>query len=337
MARFWPWGRRTATAEERVEEVPPRRPSPFWPWLLLLLLLVLGGLAALWYFSNRDEMVDAREVPAVVGAQRAEAERELDEREFESEVKLVDSERSAGTVVAQRPDPGTRYGEGGIVVLTVARDPQRAEVPDVTGLRLAQALARLRAAGLRGRSETIRSQQPRGRVIRQVPAAGTEIPKEEAVVVIVSAGQQQVEVPALLGLTAEEATARLTRDGFRTRVTRVPSAEPEGLVVAQGPRAGTQAPRGSVVRINVSQGRAQTATTVITTTATQTRASVPDVEGLDEATAISTVEGAGLRTRVVDRAVTDPAQDGVVLRQIPQAGAMATRDSTVTITVGRLQ
>ena len=265
MARVWP--RRRRTTEERVEAVPPRRPTPWWPWLLLLLLLVLGALAASWYFANRDETVDAREVPAVVGAQRAEAERELDEREFESEVKLVDSERRAGTVVAQRPDPGTLYGEGGIVVLTIARDPQRAEVPDVTGLRLAQALERLRAAGLRGRSETIRSQQPRGRVIRQVPAAGTEVDKDQPVVVIVSAGRQQVAVPTLVGLTAEEATSRLTRDGFRTRVTRVPSTDPEGLVVAQAPRAGTQTPRGSVVRINVSQGQAQTATTVVTTTA----------------------------------------------------------------------
>jgi hypothetical protein len=39
------------------EEVAPPPPPPgrgplFWPWLLLPLLLVLGGLAAAWYFTH---------------------------------------------------------------------------------------------------------------------------------------------------------------------------------------------------------------------------------------------------------------------------------------------
>ncbi len=298
---------------------------------------MLGALAASWYLTNRDETVEAATVPEVVGAQRAEAERELDERGFESEVKLVDSERRAGAVVVQRPEAGTTYGKGGIVVLTVARDPQRTEVPQVAGLRVAQAVARLRAADLQARTETIRSQRPRGQVIRQIPAAGTEVPKRSAVVVIVSAGQQQVEVPALVGSTAEEATTTLTRAGFRTRIERVPGTEPESTVIAQNPAAGTRAVRGSVVRINVSQGQTQTTTTVVTTTTSPSRITVPDTVGQDEATAVSTIEGAGFRVRVVERPTNDPPQDGIVIRQLPQAGSSAAQGSTVTITVGRLQ
>jgi eukaryotic-like serine/threonine-protein kinase len=341
MARFW--RRRqpapaaaTRTTEEQVETVPPRRPTPFWPWLLLLLALVLGALAASWYFTTRDDTVEATEVPNVVGVQREAAERELDERGFNTEVKRVVSPRPAGTVVAQRPPSGTKYGKGGIVVLSVARDPLQVEVPDVTGLQVGQAQNRLRAAGLQPRAENVAAQQPQGRVLRQVPAAGTEVPKESPVVVIVSAGPQLADVPDVVGLTTDDATARLTQAGFRTRVRQVTASEPEGTVVAQEPLGGTRAQRGRVVQIDVSRGQTQTATTVVTTTTASAQGTVPDTVGQDEQTATFTIEDAGYRVRVTNRTVTDPSQDGTVVQQLPRGGTRRT-GSTVTIVVGRLQ
>jgi eukaryotic-like serine/threonine-protein kinase len=338
MARFWPRRRAaTRTTEERVETAPPPRPRPFWPWLLLLLALVLAALAASWYFTNRGDTVDAERVPNVVGLQREEAERSVEEREFESEAKPVDSERPAGTVVAQRPSPGTLYGEGGIVVISVARSPQQVELPDVVGVRSGRALARMRSAGVTPRTQNVRSRRPQGTVIRQVPAAGTEVTRGSAVVLVVSAGQQRAEVPQVVGLTADDATAQLTRAGFRTRIRRVPGTDPEGTVIAQNPAGGARVVRGQVVQLNVSRGRTQTTTTVVTTTTTPARATVPDTVGQDEGAAISTIEGAGFRARVVNRPVTEPANDGIVITQSPAGGASAARGSTVTITVGRLR
>jgi beta-lactam-binding protein with PASTA domain len=257
-------------------------------------------------------------------------------------MKRVSSSRPPGTVVAQRPDAGTRYGEGGIVVVTVAGAPFAVEVPDVSGLPVAHAVARLQADGLKSRTETVASQRPRGRVLRQTPDPGTEVPRGSFVVVIVSAGRQLANLPDVVGLTADEATARLTQAGFRTQIRRVPATQPEGTVVAQEPKGGSRAPRGQVVRINISQGRTQTTTsttttTVTTTTATTTsRPTVPDTVGADEATATSTLEGAGFRVRLVERSVTDPSEDGIVLQQSPRGGSTAASGSTVSITVGRL-
>src|SRR4029450_5214759 len=96
-ARFWRRGRPAAATrrtEEHVETVPPPRPRPIWPWLLLLLLLVLGALAASRDFANRNETVEAKTVPNVVGQRRDEAERRLDEDGFEVERKDVVSSRS---------------------------------------------------------------------------------------------------------------------------------------------------------------------------------------------------------------------------------------------------
>jgi beta-lactam-binding protein with PASTA domain len=340
MARSWsPWRRRRATEyrEERVAAAPPPPPArPFWPWLLLLLLLVLGALGVSWYLTMRDETVEAEKVPSVVGLQRAEAEQRLEQRGFEVEVKRVVSPKAAGTVVVQRPEAGTLYGKGGIVVLTVARDPLKTEVPDVSGLPVARALARLRVAELRPRAQEVPSREPKGIVLRQLPAAGIEVPKNSPAIVVVSSGPELADVPQVVGMTLGAATSRLTRAGFRTRVARVPSTEPEGTVVAQNPRGGARALRGTVVRINISIGPGGGTTTVVTTATTGSESAVPDTAGEDEATAQATLEGAGFRVQVVDRPTTDPSQDGIVVRQTPQGGSRAASGTTVTIFVGRL-
>jgi eukaryotic-like serine/threonine-protein kinase len=335
MARWSPWRRRRATQyrEEHVATAPPPKPRPFWPWLLLLLLLVLGALGASYYFANRGETVDAEEVPDVVGMQRGEAERRLEEREFVPEIERLVSDRPPGTVVAQRPEPGTVYGEGGIVVLAVARDPLRTEVPDVSGLTTPRALARLRAAELSPRAQAVPSQEPRGTVLRQLPPPGTEVPTGSPAIVVVSSGPDLGTVPDVVGTPVGQATSRLAQAGFRVRVVQVASSDEEGTVVAQNPVGGSRARGGTVVRLNVSRGQGGTTTTVTTA---QAQATVPDTVGQDEATAQATLEGAGFVVRVVDRPTTSTEQDGIVVRQAPAGGGSARTGATVTIFVGRL-
>lgn len=339
MARTWtPWRRRRATEyrEERVAAAPPP-PRPFWPWLLLLLLLVVGALGASWYFTMREDTVEAEKVPAVVGEMRAEAEQDVEARGFETEIKRVVSAKPAGTVVAQRPEAGTLYGKGGIVVLSVARDPLKTEVPDVSGLPVARALARLRAAELRPRAQEVPSREPKGIVLRQLPAPGTEVPNGSPAIVVVSSGPRLATVPQVVGLTLGEATSQVSGAGFRARVARVPGTEPEGTVVAQNPRGGGRALRGSVVRLNVSMGPGGGTTTVVTTATTESDVAVPDTVGEDEATAQATLEGAGFVIQVVARPTSDPAQDGIVMQQSPKGGASAPSGSTVTIFVGKIR
>ena len=335
MARWYPWRRRaTQVREERVATPPP--PRPLWPWLLLLLLLVLAGLGASWYFANRGETVPAEKVPDVTGVRQAEAEQRLRQRKFEVEIERVVSRRPAGTVVKQRPSPGTLYGEGGIVVLSVARDPLRTEVPDVSGLDTPVALARLRAAELRPRAQAVQSKEPKGVVLRQLPPAGTEVPKNSPAIIVVSSGPDLATVPQLVGVPVGQATARVSNAGFRSRVVRVPSTEPEGTVVAQNPAGNSRAPADTVVRLNVSAGPGGAGTTTAETTGAELEEALPDTVGQDEATAQATLEGAGFNVRIVDRAAPSSDQDGIVLEQTPAGGASAPSGTTVTLIVGRL-
>jgi beta-lactam-binding protein with PASTA domain len=71
------------------------------------------------------------------------------------------------------------------------------------------------------------------------------------------------------------------------------------------------------------------------TTTSGLQGTVPDTVGQNEATATSTLEGAGYRVRLMTRTVSTRREAGVVVQQLPTGGTRRI-GSTVTIVVGRL-
>jgi serine/threonine-protein kinase len=64
-------------------------------------------------------------------------------------------------------------------------------------------------------------------------------------------------------------------------------------------------------------------------------ATVPDVVGMTEAEATSTLQDAGFRVQRVVQTVAGNGNDGKVIAQSPVGNASAERGATVTITVGQ--
>ena len=132
----------------------------------------------------------------------------------------------------------------------------------------------------------------------------------------------EATVPNVVGSRDTDASARLQAAGFRVSSTPVSSTRPSGTVLTQSPSAGNVATRSSTVRITVSAGR-------------QVR-TVPDVVDETEVAADRILRDAGFTVRVVDRPVTDPGRDGLVVERDPRAGARVQGTTRVTIYVGRL-
>jgi hypothetical protein len=78
----------------------------------------------------------------------------------------------------------------------------------------------------------------------------------------------------------------------------------------------------------------QMRTNAVTTTS-GLQGTVPNTVGQNEATATSTLEGAGYRVRLMTRTVSTRREAGVVVQQLPTGGTRRI-GSTVTIVVGRL-
>jgi beta-lactam-binding protein with PASTA domain len=322
-------------AEERVVEeevVPPPPPPRIWPWLLALLLLVVAGGVAYFLLTRQD---DKTTMPRVVGLTEAQARARLADAELEVDVDRRQSNRPAGIVIAQTPGQGTQLDEGERVEITVSSGLTRVAVPNVRGLKEAQAQATLQAAGLKTKVERVFAGAPKGDVVDTVPPGGERVARGSSVVLKVSKGRNLARVPDVVGRAESEAASVLRARGFTPRIFDVPSQEPRGTVVSQSPPAGAQAPPDSRVRINVSSGEPAGQTTERTdttqTTPTVARVSVPRLVGLAQSPALLRLQTAGLKGVVAYATSTQPL--GRVITQRPAPGTRLQRDSQVTITV----
>ena len=302
--------------EEVVDEEEPGR--RWWLWLIALLALLAIGIGL--YLLLRPEQLT---VPRVVGLRSATASQIVKDRGFRVEVVNVanpDVERDR--VAAQDPRPDTEAPEGSVVELTVSTGPGEATVPSLAGLPREQAEAQLREAGFEPRVERSFSDTvPNGRVVGTTPPGGTTIERGSTVVLDVSRGREQVEVPDVVGESQDNARSTLEGAGLRVgKVTEEESEEEPGTVIEQSPAGGKKVARDEAVDLVVARTVA-----------------VPDVVDSTEEEATTTLEGAGFEVRVREQTVTDPEQDGVVLDQSPAADEERRQGSRVTIVVGRLE
>ncbi len=265
------------------------------------------------------------------GTSLEEARRLLKEQGLRMRVQSVESDQPRGEVLSQVPPPGAKVEPNDVMSLVISAGgaaetaPKSADVPGVIGLAASHAVKALRAAKFDVRIQLLRSSQPAGTVIRQSPAEATEAPRGSEVVLTVARSRpaaHEVEVPDLVGMTADAAQRALRSAGFTVTVVTVHSGEPAGQVVGQSPRAGIELREGGAVTLRVSSGAAEV--------------DVPDVTGLDEQAARLELASAGFQVSVAYESTTEPAEDGVVIRQTPHGGSMADEGSLVTVIVARL-
>ena len=131
-------------------------------------------------------------------------------------------------------------------------------------------------------------------------------------------------VPVVLGMPVDQAEAALARDGFRAVRKLVPNDDyPPGYVVGQAPAGGDQAPGGSTVTLEVSNG---SATSV-----------VPDVLDREADEAKARITEADLAPRIVvqqePKSPGSGSRKGKVWKQSPSGGTRVDRGATVTVYV----
>jgi eukaryotic-like serine/threonine-protein kinase len=310
------------------EPLPPReqpgwrgpRDRGRWWWWVLALLLVAGAVVAGALLLTGGQKVT---VPTVVGADQANAEAKLRQDGFKTDATMKTSERPKGEVIGQDPAGGERAEKGSTVDLTVSAGPAQVRVPQVVGLTLKSAQGRLDRADLKSSvreesSDTV----PKGRVISASPQEGEQVDKGSEVALVVSTGPEQLEVPDETGKSFDEAKSELEAAGFKvTRKDQETTDEDPGTVLAQAPKGGTQAAKGSAVTLTVAKEPATVA--------------VPDVTGEDQGDAIARLSGEGFEIQRQEKDVDSPEGDGVVIDQDPAGGGKAKKGSTVTIVVGK--
>jgi serine/threonine-protein kinase len=200
---------------------------------------------------------------------------------------------------------------------TAAPATTNVNVPDVVGRRADAAASDLVQVGLKPDLQRKLSKWPSGTVIDQSPAAATSVATGSKVVLTISRGVDTVSVPALTGLTLDEALQKLQAAGLQADAARVASKKPEGQVVAQIPGGSAELKKGATVKLSISKG--------------VERVQVPDVVGQSEVDAAATLTKAGLE--VAAKRVPSDQPDGTVVAQSPKAAEQAAKGTRVQINV----
>jgi serine/threonine protein kinase len=230
-----------------------------------------------------------------------------------------------GSVLDQSPKPPAKVSKGDTVTLKVVATPAQVNVPDVTGQDVGTATSTLQQAGFTVSQQARQSSQAPGTVIDQSPAGNSQAAQGSKVTLTVSSGPAQITVPDVVGEDQATAANRLGSAGLTLgSVANQPSATvPSGNVISTSPSPGTKVNPGSTVNLVVSSGQPQP------------QSQVPNVVGLKENQARSTLTAAGYGVSSQPQAVSDPTQNGIVLNQSPSGGTPANQGTTVTIVVGK--
>lgn len=190
----------------------------------------------------------------------------------DSAVRLNVSDDSSSTPPATTAPattaPGTTATPTTTAAATPAPKPKPAQpatvtVPDVRGLKLLAARKKIRQAGLVTEFKGVPSTEPKGTVLGQSPKPGETRKRDDHVFVTVSLGPksappaagQQPSVPDVTGEDEATAQADLQAAGFKVQVVDRETSDQfeDGIVVAQNPAGGGQAPANSQVTIYVSR------------------------------------------------------------------------------------
>jgi eukaryotic-like serine/threonine-protein kinase len=279
---------------------------------LVLLTAITIGAVGWWLGSGRWTTV-----PQLAGKEQAAAIDLLQEAGLDPDCcdEQFSEDVPDGVVISAEPSGGEAI-RGTDVRLVVSKGPERFEAgPELVGLPVEEVRTKLDGVPVAiTEMQDYDNEVPVGHVTGFDPEAGTELKRGEELVVYVSRGHEPVTVPAVVGLSPEEATANLEALGFAVERTEGRSADVDpGEVMAVTPASGQQAPYESTVTLQVSMGLPQV--------------QVPDVVGRSQAEATALLRQAGLQVQVSqffgDR----------VFRQSPAAGQTVDIGTPVTILV----
>ncbi|MCC9193126.1 Stk1 family PASTA domain-containing Ser/Thr kinase [Arthrobacter sp. zg-Y916] len=224
---------------------------------LLLTLLIAAAAFAGWFFGAGPGALVA--VPDVSNTSVEAAGARLGEEGLRYTTdEVYDEVVAAGLAIGTEPGAAEEIRRFQPVTLLVSRGPELFAVPNVIQRTQEDAGEQLTDAGLAVGTVTEEFSEdiPAGQVLAQVPAADAELRRGTPVDLTVSKGPAPVEVPAVAGLSQDEAVKRIEAAGLEAAVEpeRVNSRDiAKGSVAVQSPEGGLLE-RGGTVTLTISDG-----------------------------------------------------------------------------------
>ncbi len=199
------------------------------------------------------------------------------------------------------------------------------KVPEIKGHSLAEAMAILSDAGITNYKSKYESSREfeKEKVMDVTPAEGTEIKKDDKVLIIVSKGDDSRTVPDVKNISKETAVATLEGMKFVVKTQEKPSdTVEEGKVIETVPATGTEVKEGETITIVVSSGPENK------------KALVPNVLDKPEAEAVKMLSTAGFKSSIAYKE-DDNVEKGNVISQSIAGGNEADKGTTIVLSISK--
>jgi serine/threonine-protein kinase len=211
------------------------------------------------------------------------------------------------------------------VGLYLTNRTQNTTVPNLVGQNVtnASALLQQNQLNLGSQTQVHNTTCTLGNVIATDPGAGRAVAENSTVNLSFCAGPGLVQggVPAVTGLTEDQAVQQLKNAGLVPVVTQADSTAAEGTVVGVKPAEQSQVSVGAKVTLQVSKGN---------------QAKLVNLVGMTQASATSQLKSLGFsNVQVVPNTVADPSKYGIVTGQAQTAGKTLFKNTKIIIYVGQ--
>jgi eukaryotic-like serine/threonine-protein kinase len=210
---------------------------------------------------------------------------------------------------------------GGVAAYLLTR-PAKKIVPDVVNQNLQVATANLQNAGLNPNIIQVTDNKKSGTVIRQDPQPGTKVNDGSSVTLTVSQGPGSTTVPSVTGLARKQAEQAIRQSRLKVgRIeTETSNSVAAGSATRTDPGAGVSLPVNNTVTLFISKGAPQV--------------TVPDVRGLSQSTAETTLKNDGFSVSASTQ-VSTTVTPGDVIDQAPAGGISVDPGSNVGIVIAQ--
>ena len=213
---------------------------------------------------------------------------------------------------------------GGTYLALSLGKAKEVQIPNLQGLTKEEAEQKAKELKIKVEvsEEKYHLEIPEGQIIEQDPKYqdNYKIKEGSTIKIVISKGQEIVEMPKVVGKTRDEATSALKEIGLEVKVEEEFSDDVEkNYIIKQEIKEGEKIPAGTTVTIYSSMGIEQI--------------QVPDLSGKTESEAKSAISSAKLKWKSTDKTSDSSKPNGVVVNQSISSESMVDKNTEITITV----
>ncbi|MBS6501117.1 MAG: Stk1 family PASTA domain-containing Ser/Thr kinase [Clostridium sp.] len=207
------------------------------------------------------------------------------------------------------------------------KSSKEVEVPNIIGKTIDDVKEEVEKLGLKIEiKSTQNSDKPENTILGTDPKAGTKVKKDSAIKVVVSSGEEQVDMPDFRDYEVTNIEQILKNQGLTnyTIIEKYNDKVEKGYFIKQNPAAGTKIGKNTKIEITVSKGPEVKLV------------NVPNVEGQKEAKGKEVLEKLNLVVTVNYEVTNDKNKDGIILKQ-SDYDSQRTEGTPITLTVGKYE